>query len=98
MAPFSCNPPYIDDKPGCHNGILDPIPDATRDKPFRQYDTRTHANPRRKIIGSIMLSAIYNQSIPVEILHLFLEGSSQWVISRNATRSCNINHVDDIRL
>ena len=46
------------------------------------------------MLVSVLISAKSDQGVPLQIRHLIIEGSSQWVIGRNVTRFCNIHHFD----
>ena len=76
------------------NGDLDPLPESIQDRPYWQYGSGSHASRRRSILGSIVLTARSDKGRPIRIRHLVIDGSSQWVIGRNVTRNCNINHID----
>ena len=76
------------------NGKLDPVPDHLSSYKFWQYGSGEHASASRKIIGSVSLTAHTNNNHDVQIKHLIIEGSSQWVVGRNVTRRCNINHAN----
>ena len=76
-------------------GELDPIPDAVADRPYWQYGIGDHSSQSKKIIGSVMFKARTHQGGFVQIRHLVIEGSSQWVVGRNVTNYCNILHIDE---
>lgn len=76
------------------DGKLDPVPVQIQSRPYWQYGKGSHASSKRKILGSILLKANSDSGAPVLIRHLVLDGSSQWVIGRNFTKSCNILHMD----
>lgn len=73
---------------------LDKIPKALKGHTHWQYGTGKHASPARRILGSTVLTAISDSSNSINITHLVLEGSSQWVIGRNVTRKANIEHLE----
>ena len=75
------------------DGTLEDIPDSVKDRPFWQYGSGEHASPRRRILGSVIFSTLSDQGTPMKIRHLVMEGSSQWLIDRNVTCSCIINHA-----
>eukprot|EP00171_Calliarthron_tuberculosum_P022021 IDg22021t1 len=77
------------------SGKLDAIPESVADRPYWQYGTGSHSSELRKIIGSLVLNAISDQGDSVEVRHLVIDGSSQWVIGRNVTRFCDIIHVGE---
>ena len=70
------------------------IPSVLEGHSHWQYGTGDHASPTRRIMGSIILTATSDTGRPVDITHLVLEGSSQWVIGRNVTRKANIEHIN----
>ena len=72
---------------------LDNIPKRLDVHTHWQYGTGEHSSPRRRILGSIVLTAIADSGRKVLITHLVLEGSSQWVIGRNVTRNANLEHI-----
>ena len=80
------------------NGKLDVIRKALNDCAFWQYGSGKQASPKRRILGSVLLSAKPDLVTPIQIRHLVLEGSSSWVIGRNVTRVCNIIHIGSNRL
>ena len=45
-------------------------------------------------MGSIVLTTTSDKNIPVQITHLVLDGSAQWVIGRNVTSRSNIEHIE----
>lgn len=51
-----------------------------------------------KIVGSTSLKAYTNSRLDVNIRHLVLDGSSQWVIGKNLTRQSDILHANKIAL
>lgn len=77
------------------NGTLDPIPDSISDRPYWQYGVGAHAIPVRAIIGSIIFNVRTSDGSNIELRHLVLDGSYNWVIGRNITRFSNINHMDE---
>lgn len=74
------------------NGKLDAIPETLHDCVFWQYGSGIHASSKRRILGSVVLSARTDLGTSIEIRHLVLEGSTSWVIGRNVTKLCNIVH------
>lgn len=82
-----------------HAGIqtnckLDKIPKSLKGHTHWQYGTGKHASPARRILGSTVLTATSDSGNSINITHLVLEGSSQWVIGRNVTRKANIEHLE----
>lgn len=62
------------------NGSLDQIPESVRSTPYWQYGSGQHASAKRKILVSVVLSTSSDQGNRIDIRHLVIEGSSQWVI------------------
>jgi len=75
------------------NGKFDGLPDTVKHRPFWQYGVGSHSSKSRRIIGSVMLTAITGRGNEIEIRHLVIEGSSQWIIGRNVTQLCNIVRI-----
>lgn len=50
-----------------------------------QHGTGRNASSCRRIIGSGSITAKYESGRDIEISHIVLEGSSQWLIRRNLT-------------
>ena len=46
------------------------------------------------MLGSIIVSAKLNDGTEINIRHIVIEGSSQWVIGRNVTTKCDIVHTN----
>lgn len=65
------------------NGELDELPEKVLHRPYWQYGNGTQASSCRSILGSVMLNDICDEGIQVEIRHLVIADSSQWVIGRN---------------
>ena len=76
------------------NQKFDPIPESVKHTPYWQYGTGSHASQRKRIVGSVLLTARCNDGTLIQIRHLLIEGSSPWVIGRNVTRKCNILHAE----
>ena len=76
------------------SGDYDPLPDCIADRPFWQYGCGNHSSESRKIIGSIFISAKTDGEGVIQIRHLIIQGSSQWLIGRNVTKHCNIVHIN----
>lgn len=74
------------------DGSYDKLPKEIQDRPYWQYGTGNHSSDKRKIIGSIMLTA-KTETGQIMIRHLVIEGSSQWILGRNVTKKCNIVHI-----
>lgn len=63
-------------------------------RPLWQYGSGKHKSEVRRIIGSLFLTAMSDSGNPIRMRHLIVEGSSQWVIGRNVTKSCDILQID----
>lgn len=79
--------------PSCDT-TLPQVPSKIRANSYRHYGSGSHASSRRNILGSVQITAKSDQVIPIQIRHLIIEGSSQWVFGRNVTWFCNIHHID----
>ena len=75
------------------NGEYEPLPESVSNRPYWQYGSGNHASESRRIIGSVMLFARTDLGNCVDIRHLIIEGSSQWLIGKNVTKHCNIEHI-----
>jgi len=75
------------------NNKLDPLPSTIASRPYWQYGTGEHSSDARKILGSVMLQACDDYGDKINIRHLVIDGSSQWVIGRNVTKHCDIQHI-----
>ena len=76
------------------NGQLGRLPPEVRDRPYWQYGSGTYSSMRRRILGSNVLSMRSDQNEQVDVTHLVIEGSSQWVIGRNVAKRTDIIHLD----
>lgn len=76
------------------NGSFGSLPLSIKERPFWQYGSGNHASPPRRIIGTVRLQCIADQGTAVGINHLIIDGSSQWVVGRNVTSHCNIEHIN----
>lgn len=72
---------------------INPIPMTLNGYSHWQYGTGEHASQSRKILGSVVLTAQSDGGRLIDITHLVLQGSSQWVIGRYVTRKANIEHI-----
>lgn len=72
------------------SGEIVPVPEPFRSCPHWQYGTGAHASPGRVMLGSAMLADIKPTGTELNIRHLILDASSQWVIGRNFTSPSNI--------
>lgn len=57
---------------------------------FWQFGTGSHTINKRKILGSIQVIVILDNVNTVTIRHIFVAGSSHWVVGRNVTRSSDV--------
>ncbi len=44
------------------------------------------------MLGSVFISACLSDGSNINIRHIVIEGSSQWVVGRNVTSKCDIVH------
>lgn len=82
-------------EPGNEHTILDPIPEAFRDRPFWQYGAGKHSSDIRPIIGSVLVNIYAGKNVIIKVRHLVLSGSSQWVFGRNITSKSNIMQLNN---
>lgn len=75
-------------------GVYDPLPDQLLDTPFMQYGTGQHASKPKRLVGSVLVPVLSDQNTTINIRHLVVQGSSQWVIGRNITKHCTIERID----
>lgn len=73
---------------------IDPIPRSLQGFSYFQYGTGSHASQSRKILGSVVLTAYSDSNRPIDITHIVLRGSSQWIVGRNVTRKADIQHIN----
>ena len=73
--------------------IFGPIPEELNSCTHWQFGLGSHVSPRRRILGSVTLHLMTDSGSLITIRHLVIEGSSQWVLGRNITRTCNILHI-----
>lgn len=76
-------------------GELEPLPHLFVDGPFWKYRIGALSSEPRRMIGSENIVARSENGIFLRILHLFLDGSSQWMLGRNATSRANIIQLDE---
>lgn len=71
---------------------LDPLRKVVANRLYWKYGTGYHASGVRYIIGSVIITISNDEGHPVSIIHLVLNGSSQWMIGRKiATRSIHLH-------
>ena len=76
------------------NGKLSPLPKALAGRTHWQYGSGNHASDLRRMLGSIDITAILDDGTNVNITHVVIEGSSQWIVGRNVTTKCDIIHTN----
>ena len=76
------------------NQKLDSLPAAIADRTDWQCGFGAHSSESRRMLGSIIISAKLNDGTDINVRHIFIEGSSQWVIGRNVTIKCDIVHTN----
>lgn len=72
---------------------LEDLPNTLRGKTHWQYGQGEHSSLSRKMLGSVILNLKTDSGTIVNIRHVVIEGSSQWVIGRNVTSIVNIIHI-----
>ncbi len=72
------------------SGSCDPLPDSLKNCSLWLYGVGNYSSEIRKGIGSVVFSATAYNGTRFNIRHHILDGSSQWVIESNVTKSCNI--------
>lgn len=91
LTEFELIQPYVASD---FKGTFDELPESVKSRPLWQYGSGKHKNEVRRIIGSLFLTAMSDSDNPIRMRHLIVEGSSQWVIGRNVTKSSDILHID----
>ena len=79
--------------PYLHNngiGKLDPLRPTIVDCTHWQYGSGSYFSDSQWMLGSTMISARLNDGPMINIWHFAVEGSSQWLIGRNATTKRDI--------
>lgn len=72
--------------------IVNPVPEKLKDFTHLQYGSGNHTSVARKIIGSTVITVYSDNNRPVEITHIVVDGSSQWVVGKNITDIADIQH------
>ena len=75
------------------NQKLDLLPAAIADRTHWQYRSSARSSDSRKMLESIIISAQLNGGTDINVKHIAIEGSLQWVIGRNVTTKCEIFHT-----
>lgn len=65
-----------------HDGTLELMPGSLIDCRYWNYETVGHSSTPREIIGFVILTANASYGSSVNIRHLVLGGSSEWVIGK----------------
>ena len=76
------------------NGNIEPLPASIVDRTHWQYRTGSHARDPRKMLVSVMLTDTLADGTEVDVGHVVIEGSSQWVTGRNVTSKCEVIHTN----
>lgn len=79
-------------------GTMHAVPDVLQDYSYWQYGNGDHSSDPRRILGSVPLCIKTDEGNVMSVRHLIIEGSSQWVIGRNVTMKCNIQHIGGNKL
>ncbi len=74
--------------------FLEEVPASIREFPYWTYGPPGHSSKGRQIIGSLMILTACNEG-HVDVRHMVMEGSTQWVYGGNVVSYCNINHIED---
>jgi len=90
LIEFNLIQPYVAPE---FKGTFEELPESIRSRPFWQYGDGKHKSAAKAIVGSIMFTALSDQGNYIRMRHLIIEGSSQWLIGRNVTKSCDILHI-----
>lgn len=77
---------------------FDPIPSQLSQFNYWQYGIRDHTSCKRVVLGSVQFQCRSDLETPIVIRQLVIKGSSQWILGRNVTRTCNHLHINDNRL
>lgn len=80
------------------NGEFESLPQCIRERPYWQYGPGNHSSFFRKIVGSVVLEVLPDDNNIVQIRHVLIEDSSQWVVGRNATRYYRIMNLNSSTL
>lgn len=79
-------------------GTMDAAPDVLQDYSYWQYGDGDHSSDPGKILCSVPLCIKTDEGNVMSVRTLVIEGSSQWVIGRNVTKRCNIQHIGGNKL
>lgn len=58
-----------------------------------QYGSGAHRSAAKPILGAVTLFVRTKNNCLISVKHLLIKGSSKWVMGRNLTRKCTINHM-----
>ncbi len=72
---------------------LEELPNSISNYKYWRYGSGTHSSDSREILGCVFIQFRSKNNNDVNIRHLVIKGSSQWIIGRNATRPHDIIHV-----
>lgn len=61
---------------------------------YWQYVSDAHANPKRRILGSVQLYVRTDNGYRISICHLVVEGASQWIIGQKLATKSNLEYID----
>ena len=76
------------------NGKLSALPKELAGRTHWQYDSGNHASDSRRMLRSVNITAILDDGTNVNIIHVVIEGSSQWIVGRNVTTKCDVIHTN----
>lgn len=75
------------------DGYLEPPLESTKDRPYWPYGAENHASSSRRTIVSVLFSLRSDNGNTINIRHLVIAGTPQWVICQNVTRARDIKLI-----
>ncbi len=76
------------------NVLLKPFPESLCGYSFWKYCTLNHATSSKCMLGSIFIVGCLCDGSIINIRHIIIDSSSQWVVRRNVTSECDIVHLN----
>ena len=74
------------------NGKLYTLPKAISGRTRCHYGSENNASESSRLFRSMNITAILADGPNVNITHVIIKGSTQWIVGRNVTTKCNIIH------
>lgn len=71
---------------------LDPIPSSMYQYKWWKFGSGKQSSAKRLITGSVNVTVMTDNNNTVRIIYLVLQGSSQWVVGKNASRASDGLH------